>query len=205
MSFWNKYLPLALENLKREGNTRDVGKLLALPNEYFQQDTINKMKIGIKVFHRDDMSDEANFEQDPNESGYDLITESGVRIQSKFRATSLHLETTRRNSKKNAGAASSSGHVAYSMGETDVFLLTVPSGGKPSKKGRSYEDIISFLENPEGAELIAIPESALEDPKSPGFIRPRVPMSIFNKYKGKLKEVLIDAEEEKRKESAVAA
>ena len=205
MSHWNKYLPLALKNLIRETNTRDVGKLLALPNEYYQRDTINEMDIGIKVFHRDDMSDEANFEQDPNESGYDLITEGGVKIQSKFRATSLHLETTRRNSQKNAGAASSSGHVAYSMGETDVFILTVPSGGKPSKKGRSGEDIESFLTIPEGSELIAFPESALEDPKAPGFIRRSIPVGIYKEYKGKLKEVLIAAEKEKRKESTFAA
>ena len=76
---------------------------------------------------------------------------------------------------KNQGAASKSGHVAYSVGECDVFCFTRPNGE---------------FKTTEGWEILAIPAVELEDPKNPGFIRKRVPKKIEREYAGRAQEVL---------------
>jgi hypothetical protein len=60
---------------------------------------------------------------------YDGITEDDkppIRHQVKFRMDEWHLETTRRNSQKNA-ETNSTGHVAYKKDEFDVLTIFKPS------------------------------------------------------------------------------
>jgi hypothetical protein len=177
MKLWNDYISEAYAKMVETVETRELGKLLSQPNEYMQRDWINTYtKLTVR-------KDEGGNTQDKNGSGYDLISENRLRIQSKFRSRALHLETTRRHSKKNKGAASASGHVAYSAGEADVYVFTRPNG--------------DFLKAA-AAEILAIPERALLDPKNPGFLVRNVRKSIVEKYAGKAVEVLERLEDEAR-------
>ena len=169
MKNWSEYLIEAYDQMVKTIETREIGKILAQPNEYMQKDWINA-NTTLKV-HKD----EGGNDSDKNGSGYDLISKNGLRIQSKFRSSTFHLETTRRNSKKNQGAASTSGHVAYSVGEADVYCFTKPNG--------DYRD-------PGKAEIIAIPEQALIDPKNPGFLRKSISKTIQKQWEGKSVETL---------------
>ena len=180
MKNWSEYITEAYDHMVDTVETRELGKLLAQPNEYMQRDWIN-INTTLDVY-----KDEGGNDSDKNGSGYDLISKNGLRIQSKFRSGGFHLETTRRNSKKNQGAASTSGHVAYSVGEADVYCFTKPNG--------------NFLD-PTQAEIIAIPERALIDPKNPGFLRRSVSKTIQKQWEGKSAETLemLDAESKSRK------
>ena len=163
------YVRMAYDVMVQTVDTREIGKTLAIPSEYWQRDWINE-ETSLEVQRREDVED-----CDRNQSGYDLRSAKGLRIQSKFRSSALHLENTRRNSQKNQGAASSSGHVAYSLGECDVFCFTRPNG--------EYNTTDKW-------EILAIPAAALEDPKNPGFIRRSIPKSLERQWIGRAKEVL---------------
>ena len=176
METWGIYISNAYDDMVRGSDTRELGKLLAVPNEHFQRDWINE-NTNLNVLRR---SDSSLNEGDRNESGFDLISENGLKIQSKFRSSTIHLECTRRISQKNVGNASQSGHVAYSLGECDAFAFTVPQ----SEKNALFVD-------PTGAEVVVIPAKDLEDPNNPGFLLRSVPkVKVFNKYKGRSKEIL---------------
>lgn len=164
------YLWKSQRDLAKNTELRDLGKLFADPNEYIQCDWINENTI-LNVVKRDD------FNSDSNASGYDLITVDEVRlkIQSKLRAKSIHLEQTRRKSQKNE-FSSDTGHVRYSAGEADVYVFSKP-------------DVNDYL-NISKWEYIAIPESALIDPDNPQYLIPRVPKKIWKNYVGKVKEIL---------------
>jgi hypothetical protein len=172
-----RYVSIALDGLSKNGELRDLGKLFAEPNEYIQRDWINKNTI-LKVVKRGDVH------VDINASGYDLITtDQALRIQSKLRATSLHLEQTRRKSQKNQNS-SSTGHVRYSVGEADIYMISRP-------------DITDYI-NISKWQYIAIPESALIDPNNPTYLLPIIPKRIWQQYVGKAKEVLESTYAEKK-------
>jgi hypothetical protein len=104
----------------------------------------------------------------------------------------LHLEQTRRNSAKNSGEASSTGHVSYSTGEFHVALFSRPLGNKATKQD-TYEDTSRPIEeyaNVEKWEMIAIPAKALEDPNRPGYLYNTVPKKVWGPYVGRAAEVL---------------
>lgn len=170
------YLSLSKEGLV-DGNLelRDLGKLLADPNEYIQRDYINE-NTSLKVIKRKD--------GDLNAGGFDLITTDGVlKIQSKLRATAIHLEQTRRKSKKNTNS-SNTGHVRYSVGEADVYIFSRP-------------DCSDYL-NLKKWQFITIPEKALIDPNNPKYLLPRVPKRIWKNYVGKFVETLENTYLEKK-------
>ena len=76
-----EYFDIGLQGLLRDKNYRDLGKLFAEANEYFQQDWINE-NCDFQVEKRND------FDDDADASGYDLISaDSKMKIQSKLRAT----------------------------------------------------------------------------------------------------------------------
>jgi len=174
---WTRYLHEGYENMIAENDTRELGKFLAIANEYMQRDWIN-LNTTLRV-----KRETAGNDGDKNGSGYDLISSAGLRIQTKFRSGDFHLECTRRISKKNAGTASSSGHVTYSAAEADVYVFTRPNGD---------------FSDPSNAEIVAIPSRNLEDPKNPGFLRRRVPKSIIEQFSGRAAEILESAEKEKK-------
>jgi hypothetical protein len=167
---WNKYIIAAHEDMVNNKDTRELGKIRAAAAEYLAKDWINKntkisVVLGTEGIHKD-----------KNGSGFDLFCEqNNTRIQVKYRGDTFHLETTRRNSDKNIGNASKTGHVAYSVDECDIFFFVVPN----------YESA-----NPEDSEFIAIPSSSLEDKKNPGFCVPRVSKKVIKEFKIKTVEVL---------------
>jgi len=166
-----KYLTMSIEALEREKNWRDLGKAFAAANEHFQKDWINEnTSFNVKV--RDD------FDTDKDAGGYDIVSldDKKMKIQSKIRIDKIHLEQTRRKSKKHEGGASKTGHVAYMVDEMDVFLIS-----RPNKE--EYSNMNKW-------ELIALPAKDLENPKNPGYIYNNVPKKIWTKYVGKTKEVL---------------
>lgn len=161
------YLVIAFLKLLDTKKLRDLGKLLAESNEYIQEDWINE-NTNLKVKKRQD--------DDLNASGFDLTTFDGLmKIQGKIRVDAIHLEQTRRKSKKN-GDSSDTGHVAYSIGEADVYLFS-----RPDKDEYGNLNKWSF---------IAIPERELINPKNPQYLIPKVPKKIWGKYLGIAKETL---------------
>ena len=163
------YLRESQKSLSKDINLRDLGKLFADANEHIQKDWINEnTKLDVEV--RDD------FDDDANAAGHDLDTTDRVlKIQSKLRAATLHLEQTRRKSIKNENS-SDTGHVTYSVGEADVYMFSQP-------------DIEDYL-NIDKWNYIAIPERFLIDKDNPEYLVPRVNKSIWKIFVGRAKEML---------------
>ena len=116
----------AYQEKVEQKNTRDIGKFLQFVAEGYARRWL-KEECGID-------SSSAENDENGNETTWDILTEALIRDQVKYRGgksasgrPKLFLETTRRNSKKNAGAKSQSGHVAYGSDEFDVALFVVPS------------------------------------------------------------------------------
>ena len=173
------YLRESQKSLKKDMNLRDLGKLFADPNEHIQKDWINENTC-LDVLVRDD------HDEDANAAGHDLETTDNIlTIQSKLRATAIHLEQTRRKSTKNKNS-SDTGHVRFSVGEADVYVFSRP-------------DVNDYL-NISKWEYIAIPESALIDPFNPKYLLPRVPKKIWKNYIGKAVEILESEYLNKKKE-----
>jgi hypothetical protein len=169
---WNEYIIAAHEDMVKDQNTRELGKIRAAAAEYVALGWVNN-HTGVEAVLR---KTEKEVQVDKNDSGFDLyIPSTKTKIQVKYRAGVFHLATTRRHSEKNFGNASKTGHVAYKVDECDIFLFVIPN----------YDSM-----NPEDSEFIAIPSSALEDDKNPGFCVTTVPKKIISKFKGKAIEVL---------------
>jgi hypothetical protein len=179
----------AYDEKVEEENTRDIGKFLQFVAENYVRLWL-KEECGIE-------SEGADNDEDGNENTWDIITRAWVRGQVKYRGgrgnptkkypngrPKLFLETTRRNSEKNAGAKSESGHVAYGADEFDVALFVIP--------GDNY----NFLST-DGLEMLAIPVSELINPKHPEILLKNVPAAIMDKYRGKAKEIVLELENAK--------
>jgi hypothetical protein len=165
-----EYFKIGLQGLLRDENWRDLGKLFAEPNEYWQEDWINK-NCSFEVEKRSDYSEDADA------SGFDLISKNGkMKIQTKLRAKTIHLEQTRRKSGKNQIAENNTGHVRYKVDELDVVLVTRPDL-------KDYADMSKW-------QVIALPTKAIEDPKTPGYCFANVPKKIWSQYVGRAVEVL---------------
>ena len=164
----------------KQKNIRDIGKFLQFVGEDYAQKWLDEeCEIDSSCVENDEKG---------NEPTWDVLTKNGVRIQVKYRGgksasgrPKLFLETTRRNSAKNAGAKSSSGHVAYGSSEFDIALFVVPS------HDFDYLDT-SVL------DIIAIPAEELINPKHPEILVKNVPASLMDRYLGKAKEVVLSYE-----------
>lgn len=128
----------------------ELGKLFAPAAELFARDWINE-NTAVQCELR------PNRGKENNQGGYDLVTTKGKRVQVKLRSRTLHLENTRRNSEKNQGAASKSGHVAYSDNEFDVAVFVRP-GSWSENEPNDWHDTSKW-------EVLIIPTQALKDPK----------------------------------------
>ena len=167
-----KYFSIALNSLVEEKNWRDLGKIMAEPNEYIQRDWIND-NTSLEVIKRDD------FNGDPDASGYDLITIDGIlKIQSKSRVDKLHLEQTRRKSGKNTIKENNTGHVRYGVDEADVFIFSRPN--------------IDCYLNIKEWKYIVIPSWAIEDPNVPGYLYTTVPKKVWKKFQDNSEKRLED-------------
>ena len=180
-----QHMENSMDRLIKGGNLRDLGKMVGDPNEDVQSAWIAK-NTSFTALPRSD------FDDDPDASGFDLKADNGMFIQSKVRATGIHIEQTRRKSSKHEGDASTTGHVSYSTGEFDVLLISRPLGNKASRLDK-YEDTSRSIEeyfDVEKWDMIAIPSEALEDPKRPGYLYNNVPKKIWGPYVGRAVEVL---------------
>jgi hypothetical protein len=170
----------AYQEKVEQKNIRDIGKFLQFVAEGYARRWL-KEECGID-------SSCAENDENGNETTWDILTENSIREQVKYRGgksasgrPKLFLETTRRNSKKNVGAKSQSGHVAYGSDEFDVALFVVPS--------KDFD----FL-NTSGLEIIAIPAKELVDPNHPEILVKNVPSKLMDRYLGKAKEVVLSYE-----------
>ncbi len=181
-----KYIEISIKRLMADGNVRDLGKMFADSNEDIQCDWIG-LNTTFTALPRSD------FNNDRDGGGFDLKTKNGkMRIQSKIRVHGIHLEQTRRNSAKNNGVASSTGHVSYSIDEFDVLLVSKPLG-TISTSMDTYVDTsrpITEYTNIEKWDMIAIPSRELEDPNRRGYLYNNVPKSVWKHYVGRAVEVL---------------
>ena len=178
----NDYIKIAFESLLKEGVKRDLGKFLSEPNEHIQRDWINKSQDRFSVLRRQDFFESMD---DINGGGFDLITTDKVlTMQAKFRGgKQMNLEQTRRASEKNIGAGLINGHVRYSLGESDVYIITNPNN--------CYDKIDNWT-------FIAIPEIYLEDPKHKGYLYGTVPKKIIDKFSGKTIDTLFKCYDDKK-------
>jgi len=182
------YLAIAKEKLKLEEGVMELGKIYATPNEFIQADWINEnTTLDVKKRDPDDGSN--------NGSGYDLITTDGLlTIQSKIRARiGGYLTNTRRMNKggKNDTVANKAGQARYKVGEVDVFLVSKPLGLDGKGEVSKYTNIKEW-------DYLAIPSSALEDPKEPYYLYKLIPMAMYRQYAGSAIEVL-ESEYQKKK------
>lgn len=167
----------AYQNKVKVGDARDIGKFLQFIAEDYVRYVLTKdFNIGVSGVINDAYG---------NEPTWDLITKNGVRIQVKYRGgksssgrPNLFLETTRRNSQKNAGAKSSSGHVAYGSNEFDIAVFVIPTDKFDYKTTA-------------GLRLLAIPADELVDPEYPNILCRRVSASLMDKYFALTEETLI--------------
>jgi len=174
----------AYQEKVQDKNIRDIGKFLQFVAEGYARRWL-KEECGID-------SEGAENDANGNESTWDISTELLTKIQVKYRGgksqsgrPKLFLETTRRNSQKNAGAKSASGHVAYGSDEFDAALFVVPTSE------------FDFM-NTDGFEVIAIPVGELVNPNHPDILLKNVPAAIMDKYRGKAKETVLSLENAKR-------
>ena len=167
-----------------EKNTRDIGKFLQFVAEGYARRWLKEVC--------DINSEGAENDANGNESTWDILTEACVRKQVKYRGgkqgksgrPKLFLETTRRNSQKNAGFKSASGHVAYGSDEFDAALFVIPTN--------DFD-----FNNTDGLEVIVIPVNELVHPDYPDILLKNVPAAIMDKYKGKAKQTVLELEQAK--------
>ena len=123
--------------------------------------------------------------------GYDLLTEKYNRVQVKYRyvngktpfSKQLHFETTRRNSKKNEGVASKSGHVSYSIDEFDYVASVIVHGAKDMTP-------IQYLNSLNDAKILLIKVSELEDPERKGCCLNSIPSKVLQNNQSNSLEIL---------------
>ena len=157
----------------------DWGKAMARANEIIQKDLLKY--CGIQAYDPELDDDCPSISTKNNSPGFDIVvkTDSGElkRVQSKLRqvkgitdfSQQTHFETTRRHSKKNQGANSNSGHVAYSTDEFDYVMVTLINVRENLEKRNNVDDwsfsiipIQALLNHETGCCLTNIPSKILE-------------------------------------------
>jgi len=105
------YMESAIRNQKQH---RDIGKVLAyIAEEWVAKNLMERTGRPIKNVYGESYDGITNDDYKP------------VRHQVKFRQSTWHLETTRRNSVKNKDR-SATGHVAYASNEFDALAIFIP-------------------------------------------------------------------------------
>lgn len=158
----------SFEKMLETSKPNELGKLFAHSAETFAKEWINE-NTSVNCYDR------PNLGVENNQGGYDLVTESGLRVQVKMRSRTLHLENTRRNSEKNKGAASKSGHVAYSDDEFDVAIFVRP-GSWLDNEPSDWNDTSKW-------ECLAVPVESLKDDSNPGFLKRNISKKVIHDFK----------------------
>ena len=150
--------------LCEESDTREFGKFIA---------PIVERSIVPEWLEENGFSNSpAPVDSEGQQEKYDILTDSGVRVQVKFRGAKsksgrpvLHMENTRRSTGKNAGAGSSNGQVRSGVNDSDVYLFVIPTGE---------------LWEVEKFEYLVIPTGELEDDKMEGYCRSSVSAKVMD-------------------------
>lgn len=157
MNVINIYAKQLIENpIVQNMSVIDWGKAMARCNEIIHKDILKHS--GIDAYDPEIDEDCPSIDVKNNSPGFDIVAKRSdgtlVRIQSKLRqvrgktdfSQQLHFETTRRHSKKNAGASSDSGHVAYGCDEFDYVMVSLVNVGKhgDNRENRNSIDNWSF-------------------------------------------------------------
>jgi len=151
-SILNELLVSCIKNPKKHKN---IGKILASASEIVVCNwLVEKTNRPYKIV-----------DNKPYDIVLDEDGENKTRIQVKFRMGNWHLETTRRNSKKNKDT-NSTGHVVYKVDEFDYLAIFKPS----STFGIS------------DSKIRLIPVSALINPDKPDQLIPRINKNLRIKY-----------------------
>ena len=153
--------------LINEGDTREMGKMLAFTTE--------KVIVPEWLQSVCNINSHSSADENNQQATHDLTTSNGVKLQVKFRGgKTLHMEQTRRTTGKNATKGAKNGQVRYDVNSFDVVIFVIPTN----------------YSNQSEWEYLAIPAYELEDPKMPGYCVGTVPKSIQNKYKNQAVKVL---------------
>jgi len=152
--------------LCEESDTREFGKFIA---------PIVERSIVPEWLEENGFSNApAPVDSEGQQEKYDILTDSGVRVQVKFRGAKsksgrpvLHMENTRRSTGKNAGKGSAGGQVRSGIHDSDVYLFVIPMGE---------------LWEVEKFEYLVIPTVELEDPKMEGYCRSSVSAKVMDKW-----------------------
>ena len=173
----------ANSDLVKSQDTREIGKSRQHSTEYLIIDWLNSLSLNIDVYSQKELEEmkavgllPQDFVYDHNESGFDAICiKTGLKFQIKYRGgQTIHLEQTRRNSKKNKGAASKTGHVVYSEGEFDILIAVRP------------EEISNQFDV---KDVIVIDEIDLRCDKNPGFLVRSVSKAKEKKFRAEIKSL----------------
>lgn len=151
MPYVREWLIQAIQDPKQH---RDIGKVLAQAAEVYVIRELAKLSQRVITPVVGESYDCKTSDAGPN-----------VRAQVKFRMGDWHLETTRRNSKKNA-ETNSTGHVAYRKDEFDMLAIFTPS----PTFGLA------------GGQIRCIPSEALVDPNRPHQLVTNIRKSMRQLY-----------------------
>lgn len=129
---WEDYIVESQRRLCEMNNKKELGKQRAYACEVMVCDFLNMNKNNNELVfvHNDDIENDPRIPQKLKtqfQSGFDIIafnlkTKNYKKLQVKYRSDKIHLETTRRNSKKNQNK-NASGHISYSSDEFDFMLV----------------------------------------------------------------------------------
>jgi hypothetical protein len=187
---WNKYICDSHALLLKNKNSKEIGKVRAYATELMVCDYLNKYALtnncNTMFIHNDDVENIKLILEDPLleqqcQSGFDIlaynpITSNVKRIQVKHRNSTIHLETTRRNSAKNA-SKNKSGHISYSSDEFDYLCVV---------RGKFAETVNMKT------DLLVFPVSALVNKQNDTILIHSVPKPLEKEYENKLDNMLID-------------
>ena len=161
-------------------DTREIGKSRQHSAEFLIVEWLNSLSLGLDIKTQKELHEIEGIENilpefDHNESGFDAYClNTKKRFQIKYRGgQGIHMEQTRRSSKKNQGAASATGHVVYSQGEFDVLVVV-----RPEEISHSFDP---------STDILVMSEADLRDSDNPGFLIKSVGKSKEKEVRNKIK------------------
>ena len=152
--------------LCEESDTREFGKFIA--------PIVERSIVPEWLEERGFTNSPAPVDSEGQVEKYDILTESGVRVQVKFRGAKtssgrpiLHMENTRRSTGKNAGKGAANGQVRSGVNDSDVYLFVIPTG--------ELWEVDKFT-------YLVIPTRELEDKNMKGYCRSSVTAKVMDKW-----------------------
>ena len=179
---WKISLNEAHDDLVAQQDTQELGKLRQKANEYIVKRWLNDTHPQCNFLTHTELK-EVGIHADPNAGSWDLLcTNTGIRVQAKYRAgknesNRWHMEQTRRTGAKNT-SRSKNGQVRYGVSEFDVIIFTSPPAPTSDFDGER--------------DLIVLPAEVLEDVRNPGMMVGRVPPKTVKNWRARGPEFAMD-------------